>query len=192
MSDNTHQKKDEWLEELHRCHYAQVLRLARYLLEPYYLAALAEDIAQDVFVEALRQADDLIDHRNTAGWLMKTARYKCNNALRAGMREARRTAFSIDHPDAPEVEDSRAQAELAEAIEAQQDLDAVMRSLQSQMTDQEYQLYLSVYRHKQPLTQLAGEYGISNSALRTRICRVRQKMLRLLRIILSLLVTFYI
>ena len=70
-----------WVEALYRENYEVVRRLARSLLTGN-LKSMAEDVAQEVFVDAQVQQEALKRHPNVRGWLMLTTKYKCFNLLR--------------------------------------------------------------------------------------------------------------
>jgi RNA polymerase sigma-70 factor, ECF subfamily len=73
-------------EELHRRYVASIFRLVRRKLGD---ALLAEDIAQETFMKALRMMDRVDDSFNFGGWVHTVARNLCYDELRRRQRDLR-------------------------------------------------------------------------------------------------------
>jgi RNA polymerase sigma-70 factor (ECF subfamily) len=73
-------------EELHRRYVASIFRLVRRKLGD---ALLAEDIAQETFLKALRMMDRVDDSFNFGGWVHTVARNLCFDELRRRQRDLR-------------------------------------------------------------------------------------------------------
>src|SRR2546423_13934572 len=73
-------------EELHRRYVASIYRLVRRKLGD---ALLAEDIAQETFMKALRMMDRVDDSFNFGGWIHTVARNLCYDELRRRQRDLR-------------------------------------------------------------------------------------------------------
>src|SRR3989475_12063065 len=73
-------------EELHRRYVASIYRLVRRKLGD---ALLAEDIAQETFMKALRMMDRVDDSFNFGGWVHTVARNLCFDELRRRQRDLR-------------------------------------------------------------------------------------------------------
>src|SRR5438445_10936588 len=82
-------------EELHRRYVASIYRLVRRKLGD---ALLAEDIAQETFMKALRMMDRVDESFNFGGWIHTVARNLCYDALRRRQRDLR--ADRTDEADA--------------------------------------------------------------------------------------------
>src|SRR5258706_1416361 len=82
-------------EELHRRYVASIYRLVRRKLGD---ALLAEDIAQETFMKALRMMDRVDDSFNFGGWVHTVARNPCFDELRRLQRDL--TADSGDDDEA--------------------------------------------------------------------------------------------
>lgn len=74
--NHTKEEAMEFVDALYRKHYNNVLNMVR---KDFTCASRAEDLAQDVFVEATRKAEKLLIHENPDGWIMETARNKMMN-----------------------------------------------------------------------------------------------------------------
>src|SRR5437879_10763448 len=73
-------------EELHRRYVASIYRLVRRKLGD---ALLAEDIAQETFMKALRMMDRVDESFNFGGWVHTVARNLCYDELRRRHRDLR-------------------------------------------------------------------------------------------------------
>jgi RNA polymerase sigma-70 factor (ECF subfamily) len=73
-------------EELHRRYVGSIFRLVRRKLGD---ALLAEDIAQETFLKALRMLDRVDDSFNFGGWVHTVARNLCYDELRRRQRDQR-------------------------------------------------------------------------------------------------------
>src|SRR5438128_5456669 len=73
-------------EELHRRYVASIYRLVRRKLGD---ALLAEDIAQETFMKALRMMDRVDETFNFGGWVHTVARNLCYDELRRRQRDLR-------------------------------------------------------------------------------------------------------
>src|SRR5260370_28813296 len=73
-------------EELHRRYVASIYRLVRRKLGD---ALLAEDIAQETFMKALRMMDRVDETFNFGGWVHTGARNLCYDELRRRQRDLR-------------------------------------------------------------------------------------------------------
>src|SRR2546423_13139353 len=73
-------------EELHRRYVASIFRLVRRKLGD---ALLAEDIAQETFMKALRMMERVDESFNFGGWVHTVARNLCYDELRRRQRDLR-------------------------------------------------------------------------------------------------------
>ncbi|HEY8854035.1 MAG TPA: sigma-70 family RNA polymerase sigma factor, partial [Candidatus Dormibacteraeota bacterium] len=83
-------------EELHRRYVASIYRLVRRKLGD---ALLAEDIAQETFMKALRMMDRVDDSFNFGGWVHTVARNLCFDELRRRQRDLRVGSGDDDDTD---------------------------------------------------------------------------------------------
>src|SRR6266516_4566184 len=95
-------------EELHRRYVASIYRLVRRKLGD---ALLAEDIAQETFMKALRMMDKVDESFNFGGWVHTVARNLCFDELRRRQRDLR-----VDSSD--DEEDSELMANLPSTARA--------------------------------------------------------------------------
>src|SRR6266581_1435449 len=83
-------------EELHRRYVASIYRLVRRKLGD---ALLAEDIAQETFMKALRMMDRVDDSFNFGGWIHTVARNLCYDELRRRQRDLRADGGTDEEAD---------------------------------------------------------------------------------------------
>src|SRR5438876_11310636 len=83
-------------EELHRRYVGSIYRLVRRKLGD---ALLAEDIAQETFLKALKNLERVDASFNFGGWIHTVARNLCYDELRRRQRDPRELAGSHDEDD---------------------------------------------------------------------------------------------
>lgn len=141
--------------------YAMALARVRDPLE-------AQELAQDVFVHAMRKLPQLRDARCFAGWLRRiTARMAINRLTRRG------PLFGAD----PEVLEgvvavartAEAQAEVGEAVEQLKDGLADLKALDRQTLE-------AFYLRGRSLKQMAREFGVPTGTIKRRLHVARQRL----------------
>jgi RNA polymerase sigma-70 factor (ECF subfamily) len=158
-------------EELHRRYVASIYRLVRRKLGD---ALLAEDIAQETFMKALRMMDRVDDSFNFGGWVHTVARNLCFDELRRRQRDLR----ADDGVEADEGE------LLANLPSTSKSFDPVLVQESNEMRRQvwavaqrlpeKYRLVLTL-RELQDLSyrQIARTLKMSESAVETLLYRAR-------------------
>jgi RNA polymerase sigma-70 factor (ECF subfamily) len=151
-------------EELHRRYVASIYRLVRRKLGD---ALLAEDIAQETFMKALRMMD------RVGGWVHTVARNLCFDELRRRQRDLR-VEGSADEDDEflanlPSTSRSFDPVDVQESNETRRRVWAV-----SQRLPEKYRLVLTL-RELQDLSyrQIARTLKMSESAVETLLYRAR-------------------
>jgi RNA polymerase sigma-70 factor (ECF subfamily) len=157
-------------EELHRRYVASIFRLVRRKLGD---ALLAEDIAQETFMKALRMMDRVDDSFNFGGWVHTVARNLCFDELRRRQRDLR--------ADAPGDEDEELMAQLPstargfDPVEVQESNETRRQVWKvSQRLPEKYRLVLTL-RELQDMSyrQIAKTLKMSESAVETLLYRAR-------------------
>jgi RNA polymerase sigma-70 factor (ECF subfamily) len=157
-------------EELHRRYVASIYRLVRRKLGD---ALLAEDIAQETFMKALRQMDRVDDNFNFGGWVHTVARNLCFDELRRRQRDLRVDSGDDDDTDLlaglPSTAKSFDPALVQESNEVRRQVWAVAQRL-----PEKYRLVLTL-RELQDLSyrQIARSLKMSESAVETLLYRAR-------------------
>jgi RNA polymerase sigma-70 factor (ECF subfamily) len=157
-------------EELHRRYVASIYRLVRRKLGD---ALLAEDIAQETFMKALRQMDRVDDSFNFGGWVHTVARNLCFDELRRRQRDLRADAGDDDDADLlaslPSTAKGFDPVLVQESNEIRRQVWAVAQRL-----PEKYRLVLTL-RELQDLSyrQIARSLKMSESAVETLLYRAR-------------------
>lgn len=151
------------VEALFRAHRDE---LGRYLVAMVRDRALAEDLFQDTFYDAVRAQEQLPQVENPRAWLYGIARHR---ALRE-LRRARRF--------------QRAMARLApreQATEGDEAVTGLLDLLQRELSPAERALVLLRYVHGFQATELADMSGETPEAVRQRLFRARARLLAVAR-----------
>ncbi|HEY1162026.1 MAG TPA: sigma-70 family RNA polymerase sigma factor [Candidatus Dormibacteraeota bacterium] len=157
-------------EELHRRYVASIYRLVRRKLGD---ALLAEDIAQETFMKALRMMDRVDDSFNFGGWVHTVARNLCFDELRRRQRDLRADSGDDDDADLlaglPSTSRSFDPVQVQESNEMRRQVWAV-----SQRLPEKYRIVLTL-RELQDLSyrQIARSLKMSESAVETLLYRAR-------------------
>jgi RNA polymerase sigma-70 factor, ECF subfamily len=157
-------------EELHRRYVASIYRLVRRKLGD---ALLAEDIAQETFMKALRMMDRVDDSFNFGGWVHTVARNLCFDELRRRQRDLRVDSSDDDDTDLlaglPSTARGFDPVQVQESNELRRQVWAV-----SQRLPEKYRLVLTL-RELQDLSyrQIARSLKMSESAVETLLYRAR-------------------
>jgi len=157
-------------EELHRRYVASIYRLVRRKLGD---ALLAEDIAQETFMKALRMMDRVDDSFNFGGWVHTVARNLCFDELRRRQRDLRADSGDDDDTDLlaglPSTARGFDPVQVQESNEMRRQVWAVAQRL-----PEKYRLVLTL-RELQDLSyrQIARSLKMSESAVETLLYRAR-------------------
>lgn len=148
------------VETLFRAHAAE---LGRYLVAMVRDRALAEDLLQDTFIDALRARDRRTAVADERAWLYGIARHRALRALRRDRRFRRALVRLGGSGEAAQEDD--------EAIVAVLDL------LERELTPELRALVLLRYVHGFQAAELAEMTGLSPEAVRQRLSRARGRLL---------------
>jgi RNA polymerase sigma-70 factor (ECF subfamily) len=158
-------------EELHRRYVASIYRLVRRKLGD---ALLAEDIAQETFLKALRMMDRVDDSFNFGGWIHTVARNLCFDELRRRQRDLRADGGTEEEDDElmaslPSTARAFDPVELNESNETRRQVWVVAQRL-----PEKYRLVLTL-RELQDMSyrQIARTLKMSESAVETLLYRAR-------------------
>ena len=153
-------KFSEWYSENYEsvCRYAAVVMGER---------SMAEDIAQDTFLEAWNKFEVLRTHPNVKGWLIKTAYFKINNLIRKRSR-TERLSFGNGQPDGMREEQGYRGKELEMALKAWMSLEEKKR-------------FERVFLLGYSAADVAVLEGITENNAKVRISRLTKKLSRNIR-----------
>jgi len=153
-------KSDDLIRGLYKNQYERMLRIAYRMLGDLNQA---QDIVQDVFLQALFHQDQLIEHPNPEGWLIVTLRNLIQNERR---KLESHPKVSID--DIIDLSDK----------ETEIPLDAVL-PLALPLEDRN----ILIWRFEQGLSyqEIANYLGISESGCRSRVSRAISRCRKLMK-----------
>jgi RNA polymerase sigma-70 factor (ECF subfamily) len=137
--------------------------LGRYLVAMVRDRALAEDLLQDTFHDALRARSRLGEIEDERAWLHGIARHRALAALRRG-RRLQRAALRLGHFDEA-------------AHGGDEALVRVLDLLERELSPDVRALILLRHVHGFNATELAEMTGLSSEAIRQRLARGRARLL---------------
>ncbi len=148
------------------------VRVFRFLLRLTRIEATAEDLMNEVFLEAWRRAASFEGRSSVSTWLMAIAHHRAVSALRK-RRESpldEVTASTIaDVDDTPEVTaQKRSKAE-------------VMRACMEGLSPDHRAIIDLVYYHDKSVAEAAEIVGIPENTVKTRMFHARKKLAELMR-----------
>jgi RNA polymerase sigma-70 factor (ECF subfamily) len=138
--------------------------LGRYLVAMVRDRALAEDLLQETFYDAVRAQEQLSDIENPRAWLYALARNRALRGLRAHRRLERALASLMQFGD--------------QAHEGSDAIVAVLDLLHRNLSAELRALVLLRYLHGFEAPELAQMTGLSPEAVRQRLGRARAQLLR--------------
>lgn len=144
---------DAFFEKLYSVYFKDLFKYAYRLT---YETNMAEEIVQDVFVEAYKKIALLAQHENPVGWLYVTTR----NITKAYMREylSIKVLLPLENHDAGVVDEENEELFLS-----------------NYLNDEEAKIIYKFYVEKRSLNEISEEYSISLSACKMRLKRARDK-----------------
>lgn len=126
--------------------------------------SMVEDIAHDVFLEALKNKDTFINHPKQIGWLYNTARYK----IKEYMRKLQAVdTFDIDDEsiEIGECDSGYLQAELEQYVK-------------ETLTKEERKCYHRYFFWGYSVEEIAQMEGTTVNNIRVRLSRLKKKLLQ--------------
>lgn len=168
----------EQLESLYTQHYPLMYKLACNRLYAFTGSATdAEDVVQTVFLLAARKWSTLENHPRQAAWLAKATTLVCRNHARSHHRHAQKARRSMQEllGHQPAAYGKLYTGAAADGIPVQDDL----ISLEQRLAPDEFALLKAYCLEQRPIEELMAANGLSETALRVRICRIRKKVLEI-------------
>jgi RNA polymerase sigma-70 factor, ECF subfamily len=159
-------------EELHRRYVASIYRLVRRKLGD---ALLAEDIAQETFMKALRMMDRVDDSFNFGGWVHTVARNLCYDELRRRQRDLRAENTDEEGDESELMSNLPSTAKAFDPVLVQESNETRRQVWHvAQRLPEKYRLVLTL-RELQDMSyrQIAKTLKMSESAVETLLYRAR-------------------
>ncbi len=127
---------------------------------------LAEEVAQEVFVELARQARGLADHPALAGWLYTSVRRIAANLRRA---EARRSHRQLEYH-------SMSQLHSAQADPDWEQIRPVIDDVLHELNESDRTAIVLRYFEDRPLKDIGAQLGITENGARMRVERALARL----------------
>src|SRR5262245_29720119 len=155
-------------ETLYLRHRPQVFR---YLVRLIGKDSVAEEIANDVFLEVWRNAHQFEAKSQVATWLLAIARYKALSALR------RRSEAQIDEDAVAAIADPADDPETTADRESRR---AILKKCLAQLPAAQQQVIDLVYFQDKSVEEVATFVGVAANTVKTRMFYARNRMAGLL------------
>jgi RNA polymerase sigma-70 factor (ECF subfamily) len=147
-------------------------RIYRFILRMTRSESLAEELLNEVFVEAWRQAGKFEGRSQASTWLLGIARFKALNAMR------RRQDEELNEDALAQVEDT---ADNAEAVLERADRASQLRRCLCQLSLTHREVIDLVYYHEKSVAEASEIIGLPPGTVKTRMYYARKKLAELLK-----------
>ncbi len=141
-------------------------------------ASVADDLAQDVFLTAVRNISQLVDHESVKSWLLAIARNKSVDYLR---RMARQKSTSADELETLLAKDSLTRIDSADSLR-HGELVAALKQCISQLKPNAKKIVDQFYFDNKTAEQVATESQLTGSAIRMSLLRIRKGLAKCIRL----------
>lgn len=159
-------EEDAFLEKLYQETFRQ---LRTYAMAKLQDSALAQEVVQDAFLEAVKNIDKLMSHENPKGWMKNTVKNKIKHAERSLNRYIIRF-ISLD-TDVP-FED----AILASEDSHTPSIFEIMGKIRQILSADEWTLLRKIALERVPYKDAAAELGVTIWTCQKRVQRIREKL----------------
>jgi len=132
----------------------------------------AEDVVQEVFLNAWRKLGQLTEDAAFVGWLYRATTNRCLNTIRA-----RRPQADVDLDTA---ESPRADLQPERAVQVSSQLAALNAAL-AQLTPEQRACWLLREVHGRSYEEIGGIVGVNATAVRGRIARARAQLAEVMK-----------
>ncbi|RWL83014.1 MAG: sigma-70 family RNA polymerase sigma factor [Mesorhizobium sp.] len=142
-------------------------RIYRFVARQTGSEMMADDIANEVFLELWKQAPGFEGRSEVSTWLLGIARFKALSSLRKKKEDW------IDDDDAAQVPDS---ADTPEVVTMKEDKAAALRRFVDALADEHRTVIDLAYYHGQSVTEIGEVLGIPVATVKTRMFYARKKL----------------
>lgn len=169
--------KDKLFDDLVQRHYNSIYRFCYYRLARDQFAA--EDCTQEVFIVLYKNMDRLENLEKIDGWLYKTADHLTKRAYLKTAREKKKVEY-IDTDDAHSPYHTMIYEERYDIVEAVQiDGKKCLKEVFENLTDMDVKIWDLYYRKRKSLREVSEALNLSESAVKSRVSRLKQKIIAL-------------
>jgi len=157
---------------LHGLYARHQTRVFRFLLRLVRQEAIAEELTNEVFMEAWRNAASFEGKSSATTWLLSIAHHRAVSALR------RRREENWNEEAAAEIADAKDDPE----VELQKtDKAAILRRCLTALSPEHREVIDLVYYHEMSIGEVSSIVGIPESTVKTRMFYARKRMSELLK-----------
>ncbi|TJW13928.1 MAG: sigma-70 family RNA polymerase sigma factor [Mesorhizobium sp.] len=142
-------------------------RVYRFVARQTGSEMMADDIANEVFLELWRQAPGFEGRSEVSTWLLGIARFKALSVLRKRKEEW------IDDEDAAQIVDG---ADTPEVVTMKEDKGAALRRFVDALPEEHRTVIDLAYYHQQSVTEIGEVLGIPVATVKTRMFYARKKL----------------
>ena len=142
-------------------------RVYRFVARQTGSEMMADDIANEVFLELWKQAPGFEGRSEVSTWLLGIARFKALSSLRKKKEEW------IDDDDAAEIADG---ADTPEVVTMKEDKAAALRRMINALPEEHRTVIDLAYYHGQSVTEIGEVLGIPVATVKTRMFYARKKL----------------
>ncbi|TGQ50275.1 sigma-70 family RNA polymerase sigma factor [Mesorhizobium sp. M1C.F.Ca.ET.193.01.1.1] len=142
-------------------------RIYRFVARQTGSEMMADDIANEVFLELWRQAPGFEGRSEVSTWLLGIARFKALSLLRKKKEDW------IDDDDAAQVPDS---ADTPEVVTMKEDKAAALRRFVDALPEEHRTVIDLAYYHGQSVTEIGEVLSIPVATVKTRMFYARKKL----------------
>ncbi|CDX61408.1 RNA polymerase sigma factor [Mesorhizobium plurifarium] len=142
-------------------------RIYRFVARQTGSEMMADDIANEVFLELWKQAPSFEGRSEVSTWLLGIARFKALSSLRKKKEDW------IDDDDAAQVPDG---ADTPEVVTMKEDKAAALRRFVDALPEEHRTVIDLAYYHGQSVTEIGEVLGIPVATVKTRMFYARKKL----------------
>lgn len=142
-------------------------RVYRFVARQTGSEAVADDVANEVFLELWRQAPQFEGRSEVSTWLLGIARFKALSQLR------KRKEDWLDDDDAAAVPDD---ADTPEVVTMKKDKGAALRGLVNALAEEHRTVIDLAYYHGKSVTEIGEVLDIPVATVKTRMFYARKKL----------------
>jgi RNA polymerase sigma-70 factor (ECF subfamily) len=142
-------------------------RIYRFVARQTGSEMMADDIANEVFLELWKQAPSFEGRSEVSTWLLGIARFKALSSLRKKKEDW------IDDDDAAQVPDG---ADTPEVVTMKEDKAAALRRFVDALAEEHRTVIDLAYYHGQSVTEIGEVLGIPVATVKTRMFYARKKL----------------
>jgi RNA polymerase sigma-70 factor, ECF subfamily len=142
-------------------------RVFRFIVRQVRDASMAEELANEVFLDLWRQAGSFEGRSSLATWLLAVARNKSISALR------KRREVALDDEYAERIEDG---ADNSEVLVQKSDKAEALRSVIERLSPEHKAVIDLVYYHEMSVREVGEVLSIPTNTVKTRVFHARKRL----------------